>query len=203
MITYTDLKDNPKEFLAATGLTPEEFLRLLPAFAEAYLASQPQTTTLEGKPRQRRTGAGAKGILNTIEDKLLFILVYQKTYPLQTMHGLCFGLSQSQANYWIHRLLPILRRALEQMGMVPARDAGTLAARLSPDVPADLLLDSTERRRQRPQDESKQSKHYSGKKKTHTDKNLLLVNAQTQRVEYLGPSEPGSVHDKKLETISK
>jgi hypothetical protein len=31
-------------------------------------------------------------------DRLLFILVYQKTQALQTMHGLQFGLSQPQAN---------------------------------------------------------------------------------------------------------
>jgi hypothetical protein len=43
---------------------------------------------------------------------MLFILVYQKTYPLQTMHGLHFGLSQPQAHYWIHHLLPVLQRAL-------------------------------------------------------------------------------------------
>jgi hypothetical protein len=47
-----------------------------------------------------------------MEDKWLFILVYQKTNPLQTIHGLHFGLSQPQTNYWIHRLLPVLRRAL-------------------------------------------------------------------------------------------
>jgi hypothetical protein len=28
------------------------------------------------------------------------------------MHGLHFGLSQPQTNYWIHRLLPVLRWAL-------------------------------------------------------------------------------------------
>jgi hypothetical protein len=50
-----------------------------------------------------------KGKLQADEDKLVFILVYQKTYPLQTMHGLQFDLSQPQANYWIHELLPVLQ----------------------------------------------------------------------------------------------
>src|SRR5215471_5031160 len=69
----------------------------------------------------------AKGILAQIEDKLLFILVYQKTNPLQTMHGLHFGLSQPQAHYWIHRLLPVLRRALAALAMAPERDASRVA----------------------------------------------------------------------------
>jgi len=38
-----------------------------------------------------------------------------------------------------------------------------------------LPIDGTERRRQRPQDPARQKAHYSGKKKVHTDKNLVLV----------------------------
>jgi hypothetical protein len=53
---------------------------------------------------------------------ILFILVYQKTHPLQTMHGLHFGLSQPQAHYWIHHLLPVLQRALADLGL--ALEAG-------------------------------------------------------------------------------
>lgn len=53
--------------------------------------------------------------LRTDEDKLLFILVYKKTYPLQTMHGLQFGLSQPQTNEWIHRLLPVLCSSLAKI----------------------------------------------------------------------------------------
>ena len=53
---------------------------------------------MEGKRRQRQVGGGAKGVLPQMEDKLLFILVYQKTNPLQTMHGLQFDLSQSQTS---------------------------------------------------------------------------------------------------------
>src|SRR5258708_9345355 len=34
-------------------------------------------------------------------------------------------------------------------------------------------------------------------KKTHTDKNLVLVNIHTQKVVYLSPTQPGKKHDKK------
>ena len=102
MLTYTTLQARPREFLAATGLTHEEFVRLLPAFLAAYAALYPSDKTVAGKIRQRQVGGGAKGVLSQMEDKLLFILVYQKTNPLQTMHGLHFQLSQPQTNYWIH-----------------------------------------------------------------------------------------------------
>ena len=55
-----------------------------------------------------------------------------------------------------------------------------------------MALDGTERRRQRPTDPGQQQAHYSGKKKTHTDKNLLLVNEHTRKVVYLGPTIAGN-----------
>src|SRR3990172_2640514 len=99
MITYAELKGKPKEFLAATGLHGNEFEQMLPRFKEKLAAKgPPDDQTTKGKPRQRRGGAGPKERLRTAEDKLMFILVYQKTYPLQTMLGLHFGLSQPRAN---------------------------------------------------------------------------------------------------------
>ena len=110
MLTYTTLKDRPREFLAATSLTPEEFAHLLPAFAAAYAHRYPPPLTRTEQPRRRCPG-GRKGTLSSAADQLLFILVYQKTNPLQTMHGLQFGLSQSQTNYWSHPVLPVLHAA--------------------------------------------------------------------------------------------
>jgi hypothetical protein len=60
-----------------------------------------------------------------------------------------------------------------------------------------MAMDGTARRRQRPQETTAQQAHSSGKKKTHTDKNILLVNEVTSKVVYLGPTEPGKTHDKK------
>jgi DDE superfamily endonuclease len=193
MLTYDHLKDRPRELLAATGLTHEEFARLLPAFTAAYAALCSPDKTRAGQPRQRRVGGGAKGVLPRMTDKLLFILVYQKTQALQTLHGLQFGLSQPQASYWIHRLLPVLQRALAALGHAPERDASRVAdsALVQEGAPA-LAIDGTERRRQRPQDPARQKAHYSGKKKAHTDKNLLLVNEATGKVVYLGPTDPST-----------
>ena len=199
MLRYDHLKDHPRDFLAATGLTPAEFALLLPAFEAAYDDLYPPHLTAAGQARQRQGGGGATGVLADWEDKLLFILVYQKTYPLQTMQGLHFGLSQPQTNYWIHRLLPVLQRALQTLGMLPERDGSQVATSplaLEGGV-LDLAIDGTERRRQRPQDATRQRDHYSGKKKTHTDKNILVVNETTDKVVYLGPTVAGKTHDKK------
>ena len=198
MLTYHELSKKPKEFLCATSLSVAEFEQLLPGFDAAYREIYPDVQTREGQARQRKAGGGSKGHLAAIADKLLFILVYEKTYPLQTMHGLQFGLSQPQTNAWLHRLLPILQDALRQLGHAPERDARQVA--VSPLVlesAPELVIDGTERRRQRPKDATQQAAHYSGKKKAHTDKNLVLVNAQSGKVIYLGPTVSGKTHDKK------
>jgi hypothetical protein len=198
MLNYKKLQDRPRDFLAATSLTLEEFLQLLPAFEAAYLQRYPRELTHEGKPRQRRVGGGATGAFPSMADKLLFIFVYEKTHPLQTMHALQFDLSQPQAHAWIHRLLPVLQQALAALGMRPERDAHRVAEHpLTWEGAPDLAIDGTERRRQRPVEPTKQREHYSGKKKTHTDKNILLVNETTTKVVYLGPTIAGKTHDKK------
>jgi hypothetical protein len=198
MLTYTTLQDRPRELLAATGLTHAEFAHLLPAFATAYALLYPPEKTLEGKPRRRRAGGGATGTLPPMEDKLLFILVFPKTTPLQTMHGFQFQLSQPQTNSWIHHWLPVWQRALAALGLAPERDASRVATSpLALEGAPDMAIDGTERRRQRPTNAAQQQAQSSGKKKTHPDKNLLLVNAHTDKVIYLGPTGAGKKHDKK------
>src|SRR4030095_15106380 len=127
MLTYTTLKDRPREFLAATGLTHDEFMPVLPACGAAYTTCYPLDKTWHGTVRQRQVGGGAKGILSQREDQLLFLLVYQKNNTLQTMHGWHFGRSQPQTHDWMHRLLPVLRGALATLDMAPERDASRVA----------------------------------------------------------------------------
>ena len=156
---------------------------MLTAFPRAYQRLYPANQTTEGQPRQRSAGGGRKGLLHRPEDKLLFILVYLKTYPLQVVMGELFDLSQPQVNYWIHRLLPVLQEALDDLGVCPERYAGHFAQSRDPsEAEPRLIIDGTERRRQRPKSPEKQALHYSGKKKTHTDKNVVIVTLPRKRV---------------------
>jgi Helix-turn-helix of DDE superfamily endonuclease/DDE superfamily endonuclease len=198
MITYTELKSNRRKFLALTGLTPEEFQQLLTAFRRSYERRFPSDQTMTGRPRQRFVGGGRRSSLEYPEQKLLFILVYLKTYSLQVVLGELFDMSQPRANQWIHRLLPILRDSLDELGFLPERTAGQFARKQTwPDKPT-LIIDATERRRQRPKNPEKQALFYSGKKKTHTDKNVVIVPVQNQRVEFLSPTYAGKTHEKKI-----
>src|SRR5215211_3737171 len=199
MLAYKLLKEERRKFLALTGLTLKEFKALLPSFTEAYRRQYAGRRTLAGKRRQRQVGGGRRGRLETAEQKLLFILVYLTAYPLQVVMGALFGMNQSAANQWIHRLLPVLRDALTALGVRPERDGRKFAqAERGHAEPADYIIDGTERRRQRPKNAEKQGLHYSGKKKTHTDKNVLVVKASDEQVLFLGGTYPGKTHDKRI-----
>jgi hypothetical protein len=198
MLNYETLQTKPKELLALTGLARREFEELLPAFARVLQAAEEQARPKLRK-RRRAPGGGRKPGLQSVEDKLLFALVYTKTYPLQVVQGQLFGMSQSSANEWIHFLLPVLAAALDTLGVMPERDGARVAQheRRHGEAP-DLIVDGVERRRQRPKNRDKQAVHYSGKKKQHADKNVVLVHTQSKRVSFLSPTLPGVVHDKAL-----
>lgn len=199
MVTYTELRGNPRRCLALTGLTPSEFDLLLTAFDRACESLYPADRTAAGRPRQRFSGAGPSGALHEPEQKLLFLLVYLKTYPLQVLMAELFGLSQPRVNYWLRRLLPVLRDALDELGALPERDPRAFARTAAPRAEGTRrIIDGTERRRQRPKNPEKQKAHYSGRKKTHSDKNIVVATAESARIDFLSQTYVGRVSDKSI-----
>lgn len=199
MVTHIDLKKRKREFLAMIGLTLKEFKRVLPAFTQAYDRLLEREQKQKRPKRKGNPGAGRPEKLAGTEQKLLFVLVYLKTYTLQVVLGQLFDMSQGTANTWVQRLLPVLREALDELGYLPERKGPELAAtQRGRRGTREYVIDGTERRRQRPKGAEKQAIHYSGKKRLHTDKNIVVCQTGTQRVVYLSPTYPGTVHDKKL-----
>ena len=181
---------------ALTSLDRAEFARLEEAM-KRLLAEERAERRHDGLPRQRAFGAGGPGKLPTTQARLLFILFYFKCYPLQEVLAFLFGMSQPQACEWIKKLTPLVNRALGRELLLPARRPADLDTLLKEMPELRLLaIDGVERPVRRPKDKDEQKKNYSGKKKAHRKKNLLL--SSEKRVVYLGPTSPGSVHDKKL-----
>jgi Helix-turn-helix of DDE superfamily endonuclease len=129
-LRFIALQSRPLEFLDFTSLTLDEFQQLVPPFEAAFHARM-AAWRMDGKPRTARRFTVYKTCpLPTPEDRLLFILVYLKTYALQVVHGRLFGMVQGKANQWIHVLLPVLLAALRALGDAPARSLSALAQRL-------------------------------------------------------------------------
>jgi len=168
MLSYNELSRNPVKFLALTGYTVEEFLALLPHFRSRFEATM-KAKTIDDKPRLKRRYTDYRNSpLPTIEDKLLFILVYLKQGTIQEVHASLFGMHQPDVNQWIHLLHPILNQTLAVLGELPVRKAEELklptGANLEEGNVVVYFHDGTERPVPRPKDQETQKQYYSGKK---------------------------------------
>src|SRR5262245_35778315 len=111
---------------ALTGLTTAEFQALRPPFERAFVTDM-QDRTIDGQPlTSRRYSAYDNCPLPTMADKLLFILSYLKQNPIQEVQGQLFGMSQSNANKWIHLLHAVLNQTLAHQELLSARTADDL-----------------------------------------------------------------------------
>jgi hypothetical protein len=198
MLSYSDVAAKPELLCALTGLDVRAFEKLSKSFERAYQRHLDQIERNRKQPRRRGRGGGRKSAIATVQDKLLFILVYFRIYPLQVVQGLLFGLSQPQANFWIHRLTPILEQALGERLCLPARRPSDMSAVLVACPDLKFIIDGTERAVQRPKDASRQRQYYSGRKKRHAVKNVLVVEKSSKMVMMLSETAPGSEHDKKI-----
>lgn len=104
------------------------------------------------------------------------------------MAAFLFGPGQPQVSVWVGQLTPLVNAALEQL-LAEVPELGL------------LIVDGTGRPVRRSKDDKKQRHDYSGKKKAHRKKNLLVTAGR--RVVHLGRTAPGSVHDKKLAARAK
>jgi hypothetical protein len=159
-----------RQLRALTGVPAEKLPILEAAFTLAMDDEKEQAYRkgrTEGK-RQRKPGGGQKGKLPTVHDKLIFILYYLKVYPTFDVLGAQFGMNRSKACENVHALLPILYKALENLGVMPYREFKTVEEFLAAcSWIDDVLIDVTERSHSRPSDDVKQKDLYSGKKKAY------------------------------------
>lgn len=160
-LSYQDLKDNSQIISAHTGLNKEEFEALEKEFtkvAESYLRYH----TLEGLLRQRAYKARACSVLPTSADKLLFIMLFLKTNPLQEVHATSFGMNQPQASKWLKLLSHLLLETLAKARVLPERKSERISKAVAGLT--HILVDVTEREVERSTDYETQQEYYSGKK---------------------------------------
>jgi hypothetical protein len=180
-----------------TGVPTEKLPILEDAFAVALDDEKErayQKGFSKGK-RQRKPGGGQKGKLPTVHEKLTFLLYYLKVYPTFDVLGAQFGMDRSKACENVHTLLPILYKALENLGVLPHRAFKTVEEfRAACDWAKELLIDATERPHSRPIDNEKQRDLYSGKKKRHMVKNTIMATV-TKWILFVGRTFSGREHD--------
>ncbi|MDA2922113.1 transposase [Patescibacteria group bacterium AH-259-L07] len=197
MININRLFKNNRLMRAITGLSIAGFQNLCEVFARALVEDQEKRyrNGLKTGTRQRQPGGGSKGKLNTIELKVLFILLYFKCYPTMDMQGFWFNLDRANVKRNVDKLTPLLETSLGKSLSLPKRKIRSMEEflQLFPEA-KDLFIDGTERPIQRPKNYQKQKQYYSGKKKGHTTKNIVISD-ETNKIGYVSPTVVGKTHD--------
>lgn len=148
MLRYASERDKANQILNLTSLTVEQFEQLVEPFEQAFVQHM-KVWTMEGKPRTARAYTPyVNSPLPSPEDRLLFLLCYLKVASLQVAHAALFGMTQPNANKWLHVLLLVLHQTLRELGDAPARHLLALRTRLSQlqaeeqeqDAPAPLFI---------------------------------------------------------------
>lgn len=190
MIDITRCFQDIRLFKAVTGMTYAEFTTLLPAFVEALH----QAKTVE--MRRRQEGGGRKHTLLTGREKLFFIVFYVKCYATFDVLAWLFAVDRAQTHRWVTTYLPLLEAALGRKAVLPVRKIATVEEflRRFPQV-KEVFVDGTERPIRRPTGQDAQKPYYSGKKKGHRVKNIVVTTAR-KRVLVLSDTFLGHTHDK-------
>lgn len=192
-MNISKISKDPRAIKALTGSSYQEFTNLLPSFEKALISIKK-----ENKDRKRGIGGGQKGHLKTTADKLFFTLFYIKTYPTFDVLAFFSNKSRGRSCEAVHLYLLALKKALGYEIVLPERKIHSVEEfiKLFPDV-KDVFLDGTERRIRRPKKKKNQNKQYSGKKKTHTRKNVIMAN-EKKKILFLSKTKSGKRHDKKI-----
>lgn len=198
ILRYAELSKHPQLFLKLSGLKLNEFWQLNrdlePLLEAAHLAH------LQKKPRQRAIGGGPKFELPA-RDQILMSLIWLRLYPTNEGLGYLFGVSDSTVSRLIHRVVPLL--AQNGRDTMRRSDPGRKHRLELPQLLADLpelalIVDSFEQRVQRPRLRSEADTYYSGKKKQHTLKSQIAIEAKTGWICHVSASVVGPKADNKL-----
>ena len=184
---------DPRLMLALTGVTLHEFHNLISAFSQAWLEEKRKQH--REKSQERKLGGGRVGFLRSMESKLFFILFYYKCYPTYDLLSMIYGCNRSNACRRQFQLSKVIEKALGKKMSLPERRMKKLEDffKAFPEA-KEVFIDGTERPIQRPKDKEKQKANYSGKKKKHTRKNLVITE-KSKRVGFLSKTVEGRKHD--------
>lgn len=158
-IKYTNIRTH-RQWRASTGLSKEQFEKLVLLFEEAYI-------DLFGEGIEtRQNNSTIKSRFTNYSDYLFFGLYSIKSGLTYDLLGLSFDLSPSNAHSNQATCLAVLQAALIKGEYMPKREYRTEKEFVEHwKKEGSMMIDATEQRRQRPGNQEDQKADYSGKKK--------------------------------------
>lgn len=171
----------PYVFRQLTGLTTEEFEKIVKKV-------RPEWEKMEAKKKCH----GRKSHVERLEDKILCVLIYYRTYITHPFLGFLFNLHNSNICRLLKKMEPLLAKK------ITIKKDRTL----TPERILKILADVTEQPVQRPKDNKKRKKSYSGKKKMTTMKTEIVIEKNGQILS-VSKSHRGRVHDFRIRKQEK
>ena len=194
MISLEKVWKNERLMHALTGMGAKEFMELMPEFEHQLALFRKKAYLLNPSP-QRKPGGGKKGFLKTPAEKLFFILLYYKCYPTYDVASFLYDCDRSAACRRQQKLSTVLQATLKRKLVLPKRQMRSVEDFLKAFPEArEVFIDGTERPIQRPQDTDRQKANYSGKKKRHTRKNII-ISTKKKRIGFLSKTVEGKESD--------
>ena len=187
------INKNPQETKRLIGIDYESLQQLITQ--AIALEEQKKAINEEAKYRIIQSGGGRKPKLSVTE-QILLTLVYLHHLPTFQMLGVQFGVSESTAHnlfhYWSKILRELLPASLLEQVKKNDLDWEWVKQML---WEWELVVDSSEQVRERPKTYQEQKKFYSGKKKSHTLKNQLIVLPNGAEIVDVTVGKPGPSSD--------
>lgn len=203
MITVNKLFNRPNKLLRFTGLTIDQYKVLVERLKPLWESAE--FKRLWRNDRKRDIGAGRKYRIGSLEDKLLLILIWYRTYTVLELLGWIFQLDATNIGRLIAKLTPLVEKVADSQLLSYLESAGKRRRKIRswdefvnefPDL-AEVIIDSTEQRRKRPVNKKRQRNVYSGKKHAHTVKTQITVSKRGRIID-ISKSYAGKIHDKTI-----
>lgn len=179
------------KFRALTSLNQATYELLFAEF-KAVAEEKLRHYTLRGKVRKKiKYKEAINSSLYGSRAKFTFILLYLKHHCIQELYALFFQMSQAKVSQWIAWLIPVVKKALDRLGVLAKKSIAYVHKNQTDSY---LAADVTEVRVQRKTDFSAQKQDYSGKQKAHTSKYFALCSPD-RYIHYISESYTGATHD--------
>nr|WP_265040255.1 transposase [Wolbachia endosymbiont (group A) of Trypoxylon clavicerum] len=179
--SYYNMKKHPRNFRNITGLSIEEFEKVVEKVRSGWK-----------KLEKQKKCHGRRSKLPTLEDKLFCVILYYRTYITHRFLGCLFNVHNANVCRLLKRIEPLLAKKVTI----------TKDRSMMPEKILKILADVTEQQIQRPEDSKKRKKSYSGKKRTNTMKTEIIIE-EGGRILSVSKSYRGRISDFRIRKQEK
>jgi len=196
VMVFDYIQNYPHRAKQILGISYEQLQSLLNCVIQRH---QEIKTKQESRKIRINAAGGGRPEKLVIQEQVCLCLFYLRQMPTFQVLGMLFGVSKTEANDTFHYWIPILRDILPAslLEQVSNNESDLLFVQ---EVLTNfrLLVDSLEQPIYRNSDQKEQQKYFSGKKRQHTLKSLMIGMPEGKDIVEVEVGVPGPTADIKL-----